>query len=160
MTLILIIAMIPIIVGFLGRKIAYQKTYGIGPSQVKSLSWPSKQILNYYNQLPKENRPLPDIVPMLRALDIKNDGVNNHFTHHDYDSSRKSWDCCYDRQFCMGKEYHKLRENIHSIQASIKDQQLALKMKGVEGDLENVQMLTERLREEREIIDSVTKELT
>jgi hypothetical protein len=143
--------------------------YGVSSKVRKQLSWPSKEILKLYNQLPVDSRPDQDIVYMLRALDTKHEvsKVNTHFYEYGYDVGKQTWNCkCkqfsyrsnYDED-CFMNEYHEIREGIVGIIAAREAQKHALEVAGVENGLNDADSLIKRLREEKQFIIEVTSEL-
>lgn len=143
------------------------KVAEISSPKVK-LSWPSKEILKEYKALPVENRPFADITSMLIALDIKYGGAEKINPHYEYYYD-KGWTACpncrapgiYGKCLHDGAaEYKKLHDQIAEIQQAVDDQKHALEVAKVQPDLDDIKILTERLRQEQEIITSVTKKLT
>lgn len=147
----------------------------------KGLSAASRSIMKHWDELPKDSRPDEDILSMLKALDIKYgvNEVNNHFRisdvgdysyernghlypslFQDYVFSWKSHDGCKHQTACKFPEYKPLATSIHQVNEAAKAQARALQVAGVQHNIDAVARLTDRMRSEREIIESVTKELT
>lgn len=147
----------------------------------KGLSAPAKSVMKSWDELSDDNRPDEDILSMLRALDIKYGvtAVNNHFRvsdignysyEHDggrytslfenYKFSWKSLDGCDHGKRCKFPEYKALADSINGVVKAAKEQAHALEISGVQHNLDAITRVTERMRSEREIIESVTKELS
>lgn len=128
------------------------------------MSAASKQIYNAYNKLPAESRTYGDIANVLRALDVKHGvaKVNTHF-QDDY-STRFNWShSCnrysYDKRRCPMSEYTQINESISDIVKARAEQKHAMQVAAIAGDLNEVEQVIARLREERNLLMSVTKEL-
>lgn len=143
--------------------------YGVARRKYIALSWPAQQIVEDYAKVPAANRPYANIEYLLSALDIKHGrrAVNNHFAERCYGRGgsgtylKFSWKCgCYQHRPCTFPEYKDLYKGIILIQESLAKQAHAMKISGVADGLTAVEDLTERLRQENELINTVTKELT
>lgn len=145
-------------------EISRRKTYGLGRKERKSLSRPSLMLVKEYRALPLNNRPYENILNIVKALDVKYGikEVTSHFSRSGYEGgSVHTWNCrCYRAEVCPHKEYLYLHGGISKIAEAIADQQHALEVAGVEDGLSEVEELTNRLREEHEIIQQVTSALT
>lgn len=148
----------------------------VGTDELKGVSWAGRQIVNAYRSIPETNQPGYDIVDVVKALDIKHDSgeMDRHFTSG-YSYRPYDWSCACVRMLessvyararrgvimdgCLGKEYRDLYNDIAALKKSLDEQERALRVTGVAGSLEDAKSLTERLRQERELVDQVTKEL-
>lgn len=130
-------------------------------SKVKeTMSWPSVQLLTAYKALPVANRPMMNIEHILTALDIKYQGkeaVDKAFEGRYVTSC--SWNVYSQRTVKVMPEYFVMLNDINEINNALKAQEYAIKMVSVAGSLEDVGELTLRLREERDLIKSVTSQL-
>lgn len=137
--------------------------YGLPYGRVRVLSTASREIIRYYLSLPEANRPYANIYTLLTALDTKYkaDDVSQHFKRRGYERSYFTWTCvCQRRKVrCTFEEYGSLAAEINGITEALDIQEHQLRVAAVEGNLSQVEELTARLREERQLIDSVTKEL-
>lgn len=150
------------------RELHSRKKYAIPYHKVRALSWPAKQLLTEFNALPKANRPYTNMHRVVTALDVKH-GVseaNSHFgeRRHYYDGAsgvRHHWNAhrCYYRG-CKFIEYQELHDGMVEIREALEAQAHALKMASVSGMLDEVKELTQRMREESNLIETVTKEIT
>ena len=162
-----ILALVVLVVGaaYANSELYAHKTYGLAGKDVSNYSWPAKQILKAYHALPAGNRPAGDISAMLTALDTEHEvkTVNEHFEnrYHRYDDKALyTWNCrCYRPGICTYKEYHEINDAIEEISKALAKQQKAMIVAGISGDLGEAKALAARLKEEREIIDSVTEGL-
>ena len=142
-----------------------------GPAPKAPLSEPAKKIMALYNKVPEASRPYGDLRMMLEALDLKNDikKVNEHYsrTYRDYSDYRLktsfSWSApgCGENhsKWCSLKEYAEIRNALEDLIKAHERQQKALEVAGVQGSLDLIEQFTKQAREERKILDSVTKEL-
>lgn len=151
------------------------------PENKSRLSAPAKSVMKSWDELSDDNRPDEDILSMLKALDLKYGitTVNNHFRVSEmgnysyerdggrypslfdtYKFSWKSLDGCDHGKRCRFSEYKALADSINGVVKAAKEQAHALEISGVQHNLDAVARVTERMRSEREIIESVTKELT
>jgi hypothetical protein len=144
-----------------------KKTYALSKKEVKKFSWASKQLIQEYNALPDGNRPLGDITYPLSALDTKYGGaekVTKHFakTRNGYEHSYTDyrWHNCNCRYDCKMKDYKEMHDGIAGIKSALATQEHAMLMAGVESGLSEAASIAERLRQERELIEDTTKELT
>lgn len=152
--------------GYLGSAHGKQVKAGLTPKAIKAkveLSWPAQQILNKYNSLPVENRPYDNIVDLLSALDVKHGRkeADGHFKDYGY----YTWNCdCWRYRYgdnkCKYQEYKDILDLVQEIADALAEQKHALAVAQVQHHLEDIKTLTERLRGEKEIVTSVTKELT
>lgn len=129
--------------------------YGVPPKRARALSWPSKRILEKYNQLPEENRPHANIVYILEAMDTQwggKDKVNELATRTGWDSSYKSW-------FNVPRPYHTLFDDIKAIETTLEKREQDLKLIGARDGLEGAKQLTEALRREQRLIADTTKQI-
>lgn len=136
------------------------RTYGISGTDRSELSWPAQQILKKYHALPEANRPYTNVVPMLKALDVKNGGkkkIDAHFRHSGPDYSYWGWCNCYN---CNFGEYKPMVKALNEINEALAEQQRKIEIAGVAGGLEEATRFMEELRREKKIITETTKELT
>lgn len=167
LTIYLILLAIATVVGF---RATYR--YINGPKETikalesKSMSLAGKQLLKEYDALPAEHRPDIDLKAIVEALDIKYPDIsklNYHFAA-DFNLDRVSWtrheSRLHDRNRCPYSEYMNLHNEIQGIQKELAAREHKLKLAGVQHSLDELSVVTQRLREERQIIASVTRELT
>lgn len=150
--------------------VSHNRKYGLSPAKYKALSAPSKQILQEYRALPEQNRPVPNIYNILTALDTKHRDATAHFmrSRYSYAKSKEihsfTWDCgCYDyrgREACGHTEYKNIHNGIKEVTEKLATQKRQIELARVEGGLQDAKELTERLRDERNLIHEVTQELT
>lgn len=168
--IVLYIILMMIIVGGVGR-IGYNHT----PARAleRSLSTPSRNLLQEYNAIPAESRPFPDLGSILKALDEKHientDALNKHFTT----SSRRSyqspptlkfnWDSdsyCHGgrNRGCSFYDYYRLHKAFDDVKASLKEKERALRESRLKGSLDMIDELETRLREEIAVNNSFVDE--
>lgn len=144
-----------------GLNLAAHKRYGISARSANKKSNPSIRIIEEYRKLPAENRPYGNIVHMLDALDTKYgvEAVDSHFDKSYHDHYVFSWSCpCYRE--CVYYEYHDIHKALTEIKAAIAEREHATQMASLSGGLSMVEEFTERLRQERDLITDVTKEIS
>lgn len=153
------------------------------PSKKDVFSEPGRRIVEKSKSLPIELQG-DDVAGMVKALDIKYgiEAVNNHFRISDYapagaiayDVHGKefpglfktyvfSWqgtNTCKHLKMCKFPEYRKMAVAIEQVEIAKKEQDRALEVAGVQHDLDAIESWTNRLREEREIMNEITKELS
>lgn len=146
------------------HEIGAQRKYGISAKKAQALSWPAQEIVKEYKALPKANRPYTNIHRVVSALDVKFgvESATSHFydrypdrgvCHYNWDSHR-----CY--RGCQMAEYVALHEGMVEIREALADQEKALQIAAVSGSLSEAKELAERMRQERDLIETVTQELT
>jgi hypothetical protein len=153
------------------KELDSRKTYALPTKEVNNYSWAARQVLKNYNALPPANRPAGNITHMLTALDIKygKDNVDGHFGDYQYvyhGGSRnrtfvKQWKCncrSYGGGRCKHYEYKEVLDAIQEIQQALAEQAHALELAGVESGLTQAASLAQQLREEKQIIEKVTRE--
>lgn len=138
--------------------------YGLSKSKVKELSWAGKQIVSNFRSLPADNRPYGNIHEIVRALDVKHgkSEVNNHFSERVYRNGDKvtvpTWQCrCY--RGCEMKEYSDLYNSILKVGKSVEEQAQALRVAAVSGGLSDAKELVQRLKDEAQLVNDITKQL-
>lgn len=155
-------------------ELGYRQTYGLPSSEGKELSYPARWLLEQYYELPEANRPYGDMKRIVRALDVKHgvDTMNSHFAGYKYVSGRQRPDWsngwtgsnCYEHNNtnprCKGKDYLELRNAMNDISEALGEQEYALALAGVQDGIGEAKSLMEKFREEKELINKVTKELT
>ena len=147
-------------------------------------SEPARRIVDKSKSLPIELQG-DDVAGMVKALDIKYgiQAVNDHFRISDY---KPAWDIPYEEKgreypnlftkyvfswhgnrscdhfktYCKFPEYRKMAVAIEQVEAAKKAQDRALEIGGVQHNLDAIEAWTNRLREERNIINEITEELT
>lgn len=130
---------------------------------VKNRSWAANQIKAAYDTIPVNSRPDVDIDYVLTALDTKYEieQINYHFS----DFPRCNWNCACMRygnrnsERCPYREYHLMYNEMKGISDDLKAQEHALALASVSDGLSQAEELMNRLRDERKLIQSVTKEL-
>lgn len=143
----------------------FRRVHSVSRKELAGRSWAGQQLIKEYYAIPESNRPYANIKAIVTALDLKNgiDSVNTHFskrirTRNGWRSA-PTWDCRYVR-YCQFDEYKDLHNSFESITDAIAEQQHALALAGVSDGFAEAGSLMERLREEKELINTVTKELT
>jgi len=168
---LIIIAFFVVSLGALGIKgfseLGYRRKYELPSKKVEVLSTASRGLMVQYLRLPEANRPVPNLYHMLVALDTKFPKVDEHFMSRDYvyrNGGRHykfDWDCgCWRDSECDYMDYKNIRNSIAGVRNELAKQEHALALHRVSGGLEDVKELTTRLKEEQELIQTVTKELT
>lgn len=151
--------------------------------KAEKFSSASATIIKAYNDLPEEHRPAYDIKAGLRALDTKHglETVTAHFVHRSryshYDDLAFSWSCSciwneFDYEYTQHEEclhfpeYKALYDSIDDIGDSLRAREQAILARehqmvlaGIESDLRSIDEITQALRNERDLIDNVTKEI-
>lgn len=155
------------------------------PKKKDNLSEPAGRIVKKAAELPTDLQ-FEDVKSMVTALDIKYgvQAVNDHFRVSSYEPSRKSgvsyeesghryptlfdeyvfsWHGdrnCDHIKGCKFPEYRSMAMTIEQVQLAREEQERALEISGVQHNLDAIESWTERLREERNIIRTITKELS
>lgn len=168
--MVLVLLMVAGVTSRAGIEIHSRAAYSLPRSKVKSLSWPAKEIVKAYYDLPKDSQRYGNLYYMLSALDTKygKDAVNRHFMKSGYDHTVRTFNVCRPSTYrsdegeftCGYREYHNMKQSIDEISAAHKDRMHAIQMAGVAGGLDAVKEFTKSLREERDLINETTKELT
>lgn len=156
--LLFILIIIGILVGYSIFKIRHRDQ-----TSLSGMSWPARQIVKQYENLPAANRPWGNIEYIVKALDIKHEvsKVNYHFEKYNgWDKSEYSWRGCYNTRSCEFQEYHSLHDELDKTLDALQKQEHALKVAGVTDGLAAAHQLMESLRQEQKIISETTKELT
>lgn len=140
------------------------------------LSWPSRQLVKEFSNLPKDWRPAGvDILSIVQALDIKNGraALDDHFCGY-VDGSYK-WDTysgkdrmhCnhsghdgYYRERCPGREHIALHQEFDDLRKALAEQETKIQLSSIAGDLDALEALKQHMAESREIINDTTKELS
>lgn len=148
----------------------HKSLYGYSKSEIEGISWVGREVIKGFNSLPENHKPYGNIKAIVTALDTKYtiDKVNNHFKEKYYDRGsgygeykyRDSWECsCYKHKPCAYPEYRNFIRSFIEIKEAVANQQYRLAVAGQSDALNEAEALTVRLREEKELIDQVTKEL-
>lgn len=150
----------------------------------EAFSWPARQVMKSFLEIPEANRPIMDISAALKALDKKHDAgeVSRHFIslggRYSYSGGypHYTWNCSciyddYNSSFIAEKcdyfpEYREMHDSILGVSQALREQQAAIEARehqmmlaGMENDLRAVEEITNAFRNEREIITSTTKEI-
>lgn len=153
-----------------------RKTKAVSAPKVK-LSWASKQIIDAYNRLPKDSQRVEGLESTLAALDEKFGiaNVDAHFISYEFPHIRdgritKTFNPSEHRLYtsrstcvsinCKYREYVEIREDIRSVSDALIEQEKAIKMSSLKADLDNVRSIREAFRQELNIINETTKELS
>lgn len=158
--IIFLVAAVVVILTFLGK--GRIESFGKPKSKPLRRSWPAKQIIKDFNSLPPEHRPDMDVEAIVESLDKKY-GVHEVNSHHEVFSGydyEYTWRVCRRGEVCMFPEYYDIYDAIQGVKRDLKDREHKLMLNSISHDLENVAELTRRLRQEREIISEVTKQVT
>lgn len=117
---------------------------------------PARAIIRRYDELPAEHKLDINIKAVLRAMDIKHGVslVNEHFNSRYY---QLDWHSCEHKGF---KEYRDMAREIEYIQYALAERERQLAISEVQHDLDQIKVVTAALRQERQLIQQVTKELT
>lgn len=151
------------------RSITTRKRYGITLRQMRELSGPSRRLMKEYYILDDKHKPHGDLYPMLTALDTKyrDENITSHFRSYGYEGeSYFTWNCHHmtgatgNKNCPLMPEYRNLHVEIDAIKKAARAQENALEISKHEHELGAVEDFTQRLRDERKLIDDVTKELT
>lgn len=155
-------------IAFIAGVISLSRYLGIYAVNGALLSRPARDIIRFYRALPVDNRvgSLAELYRTLHSLDIYNGGcwkVNEHFLKNNY--SGASWDFgkdhwCDSRRCGRFSEYDALIREIHAIHESIAQRNEAIRQSSTEHAIETAKSITERLRDERRLMDEVTKEIS
>lgn len=146
----------------------HRTLYGHSKYELRNMSWVGKELIKEYNSLPAQHRPYANMRHIAEALDIKHDAqlVNGHFRKMGYESSYPSWDCdCRITRFstkaapCPYFDYKQLHDSFVEINNAEKERQHAYALVNVQDGLHQAEQLMESLREERDLMKSVTKEI-
>lgn len=142
-----------------------------------TLSLPAQVIMKAYNKLPEDSQRAHDLEPKLKMLDeqLGINEVNKHFqeTQRDYsgDGSRFTkvftWDMCSNRLhgysmddngICKYRVYKDINNEIKALQSAVDKRAAAEQRAGI--DAVGVNTILEDIRQERSIVEQVTKELS
>lgn len=120
------------------------------------LSWPAKQVIQKYNELPMDNRPYPDIRSLVEALDVKHgkDTMDDHVSSR-YDAG-KAWGYCRAYRCSKCSKYKEVCDKIENLTKSLRKQQQVLEIAERQGDLDELPRLLDALGEESKIVNQVT----
>lgn len=162
--LFIIVAMIAAgLIAHVASDAKFKRIHHASRKELSGSSWASKELVKEYYNIPEHNRPYANIKAVVKALDTKYDvaEVNSHFRRRGYKNSYPAWDCgCYSTDRCRFGDYKTLRVSFKSIVDALADQQYQLALSAVEDGLNEAGTLMDRLREEKNLITQVTKELT
>jgi len=155
-----LIIMLMIITTITGGWEAYNRwQYGISFKKVLSLSKPSKRLLGEYNDLPKDSRPVSNIYPILTAMDINFPNAEAHFRQRYSYDNEFSWNCgCYRE--CSVGEWKSMHDHVDGIKVGLAEREHQFKLSRVSHRMDAAKDLTAQLRDERNLITDVTRELT
>ena len=173
--LFIVLALIIVVGGFFGggRALASRhtiKTYGIKPKEYNALSDPAHYIMEEWQKTPASNRPQGNMHGVMTALDKKFGGiekVNNHFGKGSF--NRRTYETTYEfdwnnhgchRDECKMQEYRSIMAGLQAVNKALGEQVYALEMAGIAGQLEQAHSMIDQLKEERNLIRTVTKELS
>lgn len=137
------------------------ESFGKPKSKPLRRSWPAKQIIKDFNSLPPEHRPDMDVEAIVESLDKKYGArrVDSHFEVFNGYNYEYTWRACRRGEDGMFPEYYDIYDAIQGVKRDLKDREHQLMLNSISHDLENVAELTRRLRQEREIISEVTKQV-
>ena len=153
-----------------GHLTNFKRTHGLEKSKYTELSWPAQEIIKAYRSLPESNRPYTDIYSVVSALDLRSGGAA--VATSKYSQKRRTYDgyvmesgwefhsCSRYRQKCDFCDYEEIYNGIQAVKESLAEQQHKIALAGVASGLDAAKELASRLREESELLDTVTKELT
>lgn len=152
--------------------------FGYPRKLTDELSNPSRLILKNLQNIPVANRPQGDMYRVVAALDKKYGGsskVNTHYTTNQEYPYRNAFDWNeHDRKDgctlhergdkytgqCAMPEYKNIKFNLQEIEKALGEQEYALEMAGLSGDVEMATSMIEQMKAERETIKYVTEGLT
>ena len=138
--------------------------HGHSTKEIKSLSSAARQLLVEYRKMPADLRPNVDMFDIVAALDIKYGvgHVTRHFSETVYNGGTVfSWNCRTHAGPCSRyPEYVNIKNEMDALRQAKADQEHALKMSGAAHGLAEAQNMIDWLRQERELVNEVTKELT
>lgn len=146
-----------------------KKAIAAGPK----LSAPAKRLIKEYNELPKDNRPFPDIKSLVQGLDERTsldaDARDEHFAQRMFSSSSTSFSWVpynyrtYDKgcshRSCKYKGYYDLHVAIEEVKRSVEVKERALREAETAHTLDEVAEFTARLRDEAKINNQVAEGL-
>lgn len=186
MFILLIAAIVSLVttIAFVGYRFVSEKPKRIERKHREAIdtefSWAARQVVYAFERLPEAHRPSYNLMAAMRALEAKygRDKVHGHFIEVGlYSRSNKfSWRCRCVWDSSQWKrvgdkckhypEYKDILDSIGEIDWALKKQEAAFKereyqtvMAGLESDLRSVGDITDALRAERDLINSVTKEI-
>lgn len=155
-----VVGVLCLILTFLGK--GRIESFGKPKSKPLRRSWPAKQIIKEFRSLPPENRPDMDVEAIVESLDKKY-GVREVNSHHKVFNGYNyeyTWRVCRRGEVIMLPEYYDIYDAIQGVKRDLKDREHKLMLNSIRYDLEKVAELTRMLRQEREIISEVTKQVT
>lgn len=137
----------------------------------KILSRPARTIVSEYLKLPEQNRAIGSVDYLCQTLSSLdryvggNNAAKEHFMEHRYDGSTfqfgKNHNCATTYwSACVGfVEYDKIIRSIRSIADALERQKVELEKSSTGHSIEYAKAMAERLRDEANLIDTVTKEI-
>lgn len=145
--------------GSIASEVHCRSVYGRPRKEVMALSWPAKQTLKVYNEVPAENQPPVDLMTVLRALDKKHGGaeaVTDRFSYTPYQGTATySWNHGRSGAAYYG-DYVKLYNGFTDITAAIAEREHTFAMAGISSHLEEARSLDSVLKEEAKTIREIT----
>lgn len=155
---VLVLVMGMVIVGAITDKRRYGKAF-----PVHGMTQPAKQLFYEYTALPKDSRPFPDIISVLKGLDefhSTDDDINGHFNTGNRDDGYKfSWNGRCGHVRCRPHDYVDLHRAIETVSRAIAEKERVIAEAKVAGRGDAAEQLVEALRAEADIQMQVTKEL-
>lgn len=174
MALIIPIVLIVLVLGFCGYCGVKNQT-STTKDTVAGLSKPASRIMERYLQLPEDKRPAINLRAVLMALDkrVTKENADVHFLDNTYSNMYPSWSWTFhsrkvtvgcggsgshwDDKKCDYQGYRSLWKEIDEMVEAHIAQEYAVHKSGI--DVSDVSLITERVREETNIIKQVTKEI-
>src|SRR6478735_7285473 len=138
------------------------------------LSRPARDTLRLYRSLPADNRVVSEweIKSSLAALDTKANNnhkqIEKHFSRMGWETSKYTFpqptDKCshLERKYsgsCFYHGYTDMYREMKLVQQSLSEREREIALNRVSSALNDVSAITARFRQERELIDDVTKEI-
>lgn len=134
------------------------------PAKV-ALSLPAKRLVKLFEELPQENRPSVDIYEALRALDIKEGGIEKVDQHFSDYGRGFTWNCdylLYPHSYpggCPHSEYHALKKRLTAIKAELAERERQEELASAAGGIHEYEVLLQSLTDEHKAIKSVNQQM-
>ena len=145
------------------------------------MSWIGRQVMTKYNGIPEANKPVLDVRAAVVALDVKYGitRLDGHFQKHSGiifsgprcdctdGRNRQRNDTKRHRSCVKYPEFIQLWDSMREVEGALvrlqqaeAQRERAIELAGIENDLRSVDAITEALRNERDLLVEVAREIT
>ena len=128
-------------------------------ARVKDMSKPAKYLVKKYHSIPEESRPFPNIDSLVKALDTRyvaqGHTIDDMSWHFNLPDNRLTCDCRnYDKTCYDYPKYLEINNLFDEVLESIRAKELVVIESKLKGDLDQIDELETRMREEIELNSS------